>query len=77
MKFKREKYRYIGDQKYYNGFVSQEVLSDVVRISFLTESLEGFARWYLMIGDVTEIIKPVALKKRVKELTSEILKKVK
>jgi len=73
----REKYRYIGDQKYYNGFISQEVRPDVVRISFLTESLEGFARWYLMIGDVTEIIKPVALKKRVKELTSEILKKVK
>jgi len=73
---KRDKYRHIGDQKYYNGFISQEVLSDVVRMTFLTESIEGFARWYLMIGDVTKIIKPPLLVKRVKELASEILKKV-
>ncbi|HQW24248.1 MAG TPA: transcriptional regulator, partial [Bacteroidia bacterium] len=36
----RDKYRHIGDQKYYNGFISQEVLKDVVKITFLAESLE-------------------------------------
>jgi predicted DNA-binding transcriptional regulator YafY len=77
IEIQRDKYRYIGDQKYYNGFISQEVFPEVVRMTFLTESTEGFARWYMMIGDVTEIIKPAGLKKRVLALTSEILKKVK
>jgi len=73
----RDKYRHIGDQKYYNGFISQEVLKDVVKITFLAESLEGFARWYLMIGDVSKIIKPTALVRRVKELSTGILNRVK
>lgn len=72
----KSKYQYIGDQKYYNGFISQTVTSDRVRMTFLTESMEGFARWYMMIGDVAEIIKPVALKKRVKELSTILLKKL-
>ena len=72
----RKNYKYIGDQKYYNGFVSQTVLKDIVTMTFLTESIEGFARWYLMIGDVAEIVKPAQLKKRVKVLSSVLLKKV-
>jgi len=71
---RREKYKYIGDQKYYNGFVSQKVSDDIVQITFLTESLEGFARWYLMLADIAQIVKPAELKRRVRELAKSIIK---
>ena len=64
--------RYFGDQKYYNGFVSQKELKDHVEMTFLTESIEGFARWYMMFGDVAEIVSPEHLKKRVKEIACKI-----
>jgi predicted DNA-binding transcriptional regulator YafY len=74
---RKSSYRFIGDQKYYNGFVSQIVKDDVVQMTFLTESVDGFARWFLMIGDVSEIVKPVSLKKKVIELASLVLKRTK
>jgi hypothetical protein len=34
----------------------------------MTSSLEGMARWFMMICDIAEIRRPAALKSRVKEL---------
>lgn len=69
--------KYFGEQKYYNGFVSEKDLGDHVEMTFLTSSPEGFARWYLMFGDDAEIITPQSIKTRVKEIATSILKKVK
>lgn len=68
--------KYIGEQKYYNGYVSEREIGDQIEMTFLTSSEEGFARWYLMLGDQAEILKPLSLKKRIKILAEEILKKL-
>jgi predicted DNA-binding transcriptional regulator YafY len=69
--------KYFGEQKYYNGFVSEKDLGDQVEMTFLAASPEGFARWYLMFGDDASIISPQSIKTRVKEIATAILKKVK
>ena len=63
---------YLDDQKYYNGFVSEEVQGSYVQMSFFSCSLEGFARWYLMFGDEATIIKPETLKDRVRALMEKL-----
>jgi len=68
--------RYLGEQKYYNGFVKQENLGDHVRIHFLTGSLMGFARWFLLIGDHAKIVKPPELNVLVAGIAENILKKI-
>lgn len=68
---------YLGDQKYYNGFVSQKELGDTIEMTFLTCSLEGFARWYMMFGDTADIISPQSLKDNVGKIVQAISKKIK
>ena len=55
-------------QKYYSGFVSEKPAREMIEMTFLTTSLEGFARWFMMFGDSAEIITPDSLKERVNEL---------
>jgi predicted DNA-binding transcriptional regulator YafY len=60
---------YLGEQKYYSGYISERPLADdMVEMVFLTGSIEGFARWYMMYGDMANIIKPDELIDRVKNL---------
>lgn len=66
---------YLGEQKYYQGFVREEERDGVMRMTFLTASLTGFARWFLLFGDEAEIVEPFALKELVAELAENILKK--
>jgi len=68
--------KYFGDQKYYNGFVSQEEIGGKMRMTFLCGSLEGFARWFMLFGDHALIVEPVALTAEVTRLAENILKKV-
>lgn len=69
--------QYLGEQKYYSGFVSQKEVGKRYELTFLAPSIEAFARWYIMFGDKAEIISSPELKKRVKELTGTILKSLK
>ena len=66
----------IGEQKYYNGFVKEEAAGDNVRMSFLTASLNGFARWFMLFGDEATILEPFALNGIVADLAEKILKKL-
>lgn len=68
---------YFGDQKYYNGFVSQKEAGDKIEMTFLSASLNGFARWYMHFGDHAEIVSPKELKDIVKNVLSDISQKVK
>jgi predicted DNA-binding transcriptional regulator YafY len=68
--------KYLGEQKYYNGFVKEENIGDHVRMTFLTGSLMGFSRWFMLFGDHAEIIEPLELKEMVAEIAEGILKKV-
>lgn len=66
---------FINEQKYYNGFVSEQEVGGMIEMTFLTEFLEGFVRWMMMYGDMGEIISPDKLKEKVRELSGIIHKK--
>jgi predicted DNA-binding transcriptional regulator YafY len=77
MQVDKEIMKHFGDQKFYNGFVSQKELKTKLEMTFLTSSIEGFSRWYMMFGDRAEIISPDSLKERIKQLATVISKKMK
>ncbi|HEY8783694.1 MAG TPA: YafY family protein [Mucilaginibacter sp.] len=68
-------YSHLEYQKYYSGFVSEKKEGDQIEMTFLTISLEGFARWFMMFGDKAEIISPDSLKERVGALAAAIAQK--
>lgn len=75
IKVDKEIYTNLNYQKYWSGFVSEKTIGNRIEMTFLTESLEGFARWYMMFGDRAEILQPDSLKKRVTVITQTILQK--
>ena len=68
--------QYFGEQKYYNGFVKQEDVGDYIRMTFLSGSLPGFARWFMLFGDKAKIVEPLHLNDMVVEIAENILKKI-
>lgn len=66
--------KFLGDQKFYNGYVSQKEANNKIEMTFLSASLEGFARWFMMFGDKAEIMEPETLKNRISEISTAILK---
>ncbi|MCW3087474.1 MAG: YafY family transcriptional regulator [Sediminibacterium sp.] len=54
--------KYLGEQKFYNGFVSQKEVDGRIEMTFLTASNEGFARWFMLFGEWAEIVTPNELK---------------
>ncbi len=69
--------KYLGEQKYYHGFISEKTQDEFTEMEFLCSSIEGFARWFIMFGDEAEIVHPPILKKRVHDLANEIIAKLK
>lgn len=67
--------KYFGEQKYYNGFVKEESAGNYVRMTFLSGSLQGFARWFIMFGDKAKIIEPVELTEIVASIAEAVLRK--
>ncbi len=63
---------YLDDQKYYNGFVSQQEVDDKIEMTFLVPCDQGFVRWFLMYGDSATIVSPYSLKEKVKTLLKAI-----
>jgi predicted DNA-binding transcriptional regulator YafY len=72
----RDVVKYLGEQKYYNGFVKEEEHSDCIRMTFLSGSLRGFARWFMMFGDRANIIEPIELNDIIFSIAKNIIKKV-
>ncbi len=72
----RDVVKFFGEQKYYNGFVSQEEQGKLLRMTFLCGSLTGFARWFMLFGDHAKIIEPGELNDLVIEIAENILKKI-
>jgi predicted DNA-binding transcriptional regulator YafY len=68
--------KYLGDQKYYNGFVKEENAGKYRRMYFLSGSLMGFARWFMLFADHAKIVEPVQLNELVAEIAENILKKL-
>ena len=68
--------KYLGEQKYYNGFVKEEKAGEHVRMTFLTGSLMGFSRWFMLYGDHAKIVEPEELNDMVIGIAENILKKI-
>lgn len=68
--------KYLGEQKYYNGFVSEEILANRVRMTFLTCSLSGFAHWFMLFGEHAQILEPLALNDRIMQIARNILRNI-
>ncbi len=68
--------KYLGEQKYYNGFVKEEKAGDYVRMTFLSGSLMGFSRWFMLYGDHAKIVEPFELNDMVAGIAENIIKKV-
>ena len=68
--------KYFGEQKYYSGFIKEEYIENSVRMTFLTGSLTGFARWFMLFGDKAKIVEPLELNDMVIEIAENILKKI-
>jgi predicted DNA-binding transcriptional regulator YafY len=68
---------HLGEQKYYQGYVSEQDTPEGVEMQFLTMSVEGFARWFMSFADYAVILKSEACKKRVKSLYAAISKNIK
>ncbi len=61
--------KYIKGSKKHYGFVSEEIKTDKVEMTFMVYDLkDGFSRWYMMFGDYAKILEPESLKERVREL---------
>lgn len=69
----KETARYLGSGKKYYGFVSEQIFSDFIEMTFLTIDVhESFARWYMMFADRAEILEPESLKTRITDLVEKI-----
>ena len=44
-------------------------------MTFLTTSLDAFARWFMMFGDKAEILQPDGLKEKVGQIATTIAQK--
>jgi hypothetical protein len=64
--------KYMQEQKYLHGYVSEEDLGAVVSMKFLTTSLDFFGRWLLMYTDHVRIASPEGLKTIMKELSEKL-----
>lgn len=75
LKIDKDIAQFLTEQKYYNGFVNEELIGDKVQMTFLTSSPEYFTRWLLTFADRADIVSPASLKTMLKEKLSEIKKR--
>jgi len=66
---------HLGEQKFYHGYIGETEKDGQVEMTFLTLSLEGFARWYMMFGDCASVIEPDSLRERVRVIAGQLLEK--
>ncbi|NIG52829.1 YafY family protein [Chitinophaga sp. Cy-1792] len=64
--------RFIHDQKYYYGLVSEKNLGEETEMVFLQPSVEYIRRWLIMFGNDVTIVAPEELKAGMKELAKEL-----
>lgn len=73
--WKKEQLPYLGDQKYYMGYVDEKEEKDATTYTFLTPSICGFARWMLMSGEDAQIEGPPELFAEMERLLARQMKR--
>lgn len=78
IKVDKSAFKYFGDQHYYNGYIDMKEFPDQYEMRFITASLFGFARWFMIFGEAAEILKPLELKelvlKNIEQLSARLKK---
>ena len=64
--------RFIGEQKYTYGYVSEEDMGDKIKMMFLTAYPTSLARWIFMYGNMVEVDSPKSFKVRVTDLLLQL-----
>jgi predicted DNA-binding transcriptional regulator YafY len=70
--FDKKIIKYLVEQKYMNGFVSEEELDTCVRMKFLTTNLSYFGRWLLIYTSGVRVESPIALVNIMRELSENL-----
>jgi predicted DNA-binding transcriptional regulator YafY len=65
--------RYLGDQKFYSGFVEEIPMGELTRLIFLTQSIYGFARWMMMFAGSVQVVEPQELRDEMFALAKNII----
>jgi predicted DNA-binding transcriptional regulator YafY len=65
--------RHLGEQKFYHGYIGEVEKDGGVEMTFLTVSLEGFARWFLTFSDCARVTEPDKLRERAKRIIDQAL----
>lgn len=68
--------KYAREQRFNHGFVMEKEKGEIVELTFMTSSIEGFARWIIMITDQITVLQPLALKISLKELLNSMMVKL-
>ncbi len=66
-------YKYLQEEKYHHGFVLETKSKEGYEVTFMTASLESFARWLIMLGDHVTVIKPPLLHQIILDLLQHML----
>jgi predicted DNA-binding transcriptional regulator YafY len=69
---KKEVAKYIGEQKYLYGYVSEEVCGNCIRMKFLSSFPEYLGRWLLSYTDAATVQSPDSFKTVMETLTGEL-----
>lgn len=67
---------HLGDQHYYHGFVFQTDVGDQIEMTFLTESLNGLAHWFMWLGEVADIVEPEEMRELVLEKIGKVRRRI-
>ncbi|PSL47983.1 putative DNA-binding transcriptional regulator YafY [Chitinophaga niastensis] len=70
---KNEMVRYLQEQKFNYGFVSEKQGKTHTRLTFNAPCIEAFSRWYITFADQASIIEPASLKTLLKDRLLEVL----
>ncbi|WP_420388201.1 helix-turn-helix transcriptional regulator [Roseivirga sp.] len=72
VQIRRDASRFIINQKYYQGFVSETDLGEYIEMKFLVPSLNYFSRWLVCLGDAVKIVSPAKLNELMIERVEEL-----
>lgn len=72
LRFTHPSARFIQEQKFQYGYVSERKEADYIEMEFLTPHYEYIARWILMFGKDVTVVSPSKLQGRVAQLSQEL-----
>jgi predicted DNA-binding transcriptional regulator YafY len=61
VRFSKKIARFIGDQKYYYGFIEEHEVAEGIEMKFITPNYDYFGRWLLSYADEVTVVAPSEL----------------